>query len=109
MAFSALQPSMVDFIDTATGRDPESDAILAELSIGPDSRFISATLEQMFDGAKSAHVLGIHQENGNLILAPTMDTVLRQGDRVIVMGRETELEGLEGTSIKRQRPSPQLP
>jgi voltage-gated potassium channel len=93
MALSALQPLMVDFIDTlAAGRHGEQ--ILAELEASEESGLAGMTIEGCFQACPGATVLAIQKASGATQVGPRGTTVLELGDRLIVLGDEAELEAL---------------
>jgi voltage-gated potassium channel len=94
MAVSALQPSVVEFIDTlATGQAGER--ILAEIDVSVDSGFVGQTIEQALRESESILVLGIRRPSGEVLIGPGLEVSLQPGDRVIVMGDDAELEAIQ--------------
>jgi voltage-gated potassium channel len=93
MALSALQPLMVDFIDTlAAGRHGEQ--ILAELEVSEESRLAGLTVEGCFQTCPGATVLALQKASGAIMVGPRGNTVLELGDRLIVLACEADLEAL---------------
>jgi voltage-gated potassium channel len=91
MALSAVHPVVVEFIDTlAMGRT--DSPILAEIDVTGASKMAGRTIHDVLHQFPSIVVLGLENAAGELRVGPTSDTVLQLGDRVIVMGREEELE-----------------
>jgi voltage-gated potassium channel len=96
MALSALQPLMVDFIDSlVAGRHGEQ--ILAELEASEESGLAGMTIEECFQACPGATVLAIQKASGATQVGPRGTTVLELGDRLIVLGDEAELETLHPT------------
>jgi voltage-gated potassium channel len=96
MALSALQPLMVDFIDTlAAGHHGEQ--ILAELEASEESGLAGMTIEGCFQACPAATVLALQKANGAIQVGPRGNTVLELGDRLIVLGDEADLEALSPT------------
>jgi voltage-gated potassium channel len=96
MALSALQPLVVDFIDTlATGRHGEQ--ILAELEVSQESGLAGVTIEGCFLSCPGATVLALQKADGAIQVGPREGTVLELGDRLIVLGDEADLEALSPT------------
>jgi Trk K+ transport system NAD-binding subunit len=88
MALSALQPAIVDFIDTlAVGRE---DQILAEIEVTHDSGLLGMYLRQLLETVPIA-VLGLQRRSGELIVGPREDVRLEEGDRLMVLGAEHEI------------------
>jgi voltage-gated potassium channel len=93
MAISALQPVVVEFIDTlATGEIGES--VLAEIEVSEESGFTGHTIEEILQNCKTVVVLGIHNKRGEINVGPSLTSLAELGDRIIVMGREEELEAV---------------
>jgi voltage-gated potassium channel len=96
MALSALQPLVVDFIDTlVTGRHGEQ--ILAELEVSKESGLAGMTIEGCFQACPAATTLALQKANGTIQVGPRGNTVLALGDRLIVLGDEADLEALSPT------------
>jgi voltage-gated potassium channel len=93
MALSALQPLVVEFIDTlATGG--HEDQILAEIAISEESGLGGRTVEDVMQSCREAVVLGVQRASGTIQVSPRGRTELEVGDRLIVMGEEGELEAI---------------
>ncbi len=93
MALSALQPLVVEFIDTlARGRQEEQ--ILAEIEISEESGLGGRTIEDVMGSSRSAVVLGVQRATGAIQVGPRGDARMEAGDRLIVLGEEAELEAI---------------
>jgi voltage-gated potassium channel len=93
MALSALQPLVLEFMDTlATGRQGEQ--ILAELEVSRESGLAGRTIEECFRTSPSATILGLQKPSGAIQVGPRGTTILELGDRLMVLGNETDLEAL---------------
>jgi len=92
MAVTALQPIVLDFIDTLATRRGEQ--ILAELDISAQSGLAGRAIHEVLHACPSAVVLGLQKASGAIEVGPRADTVLAEGDRLIVMGDESELEAI---------------
>ncbi len=102
MALSALQPLIVDFMETVASPDDQGERIFAELEVAAESQLAGKTLEHACLGT-SIVVLGIRSgEGGSMAVGPRGDTQLRPGDRLIVMGSPDELDEL-APSVSRPR------
>jgi len=96
MALSALQPLVVDFIDTLVkGRHGEQ--ILAELEASEESGLAGMTIEGCFQACPTATTLALQKANGAIHVGPRGTTVVELGDRLIVLGDEADLECLRPT------------
>jgi voltage-gated potassium channel len=105
MALSALQPLVVDFIDTlAAGRHGEQ--ILAELEVSQESGLAGMTIEACFRACPGATVLALQKSSGTIQVGPRGNAILELGDRLIVLGYEAELEALSPAPSPRGRPQP---
>lgn len=97
MALSALQPMVVEFIDTlATAR--EGAPVLAEIDVSPESGLAGRTIHDLLHTCRSVVVLGLQKATGELKAGPPSDAALEPGDRVIVMGLEEDLERIRPSS-----------
>jgi len=93
MALSALQPLVLDFIDTlAAGRHGEQ--ILAEIAVTEESGLAGLTIDGCFINCPGATVLALQKPNGPIQVGPRPTTVLEVGDRVMVLGDEEDLAAL---------------
>lgn len=102
MAISALQPTVVELIDTlATGR--EGERILAEIDVSPDSGLAGQTIDQVLAGSKTIVVLAVRRANGEVVVGPPLSEQLQTGDRVIVIGDDAELDAIQAEHTHRQR------
>jgi voltage-gated potassium channel len=98
MALSALQPLVVDFIDTlVTGRHGEQ--ILAELEASEESGLAGMTIEGCFQACPGATILAVQKPSGAIQVGPRGNTVLKLGDRLIVLGYEADLEALSPPAL----------
>ena len=93
MALSALQPLVLDFIDTLTGGRPEQ-SIIAELIATPESCLAGCSLEAAVTGRANAVVLAIQKPNGEIVVGPPASAVVGPEDRLIVLGREADMQAL---------------
>jgi len=93
MALSALQPLVVDFVDTLVGGGP-GEQIIAELEAGEESGLAGRTLQDALQGCAGVTVLAIQKPSGQILVGPRGTAVLELGDRLIVLGEEGDLEAL---------------
>ena len=102
MALSALQPMVIEFIDTlATGQAGEK--VLAEIDVSEASGLAGHTVHDVLHTCPSVVVLAVHKATGELAVGAPSETVLSEGDRVIVMGQEEELETIRPSRNLRSR------
>jgi len=96
MALSALQPLVLDFIDSlAAGRHGEQ--ILAEIAVTDESGLAGLTIEGCFINCPGATVLALQKATDPIQVGPRPSTVLEVGDRLMVLGDEEDLEALRPT------------
>jgi len=93
MALSALQPMIVEFIDTLATRQPGAP-VLAEMDVTEGSGLAGKTIHDVLHDCRTVVVLGLQKPSGEMKVGPEADTPLQPGDRLIVMGREDELEAI---------------
>ncbi len=93
MALSALQPLVLDFIDTLTGRRPEQQ-IVAEFVATPESCLAGCTLEDVVNDRANVVVLAVQKPDGSVLVGPASSTVVGPEDRLIVLGKEEDMERL---------------
>lgn len=99
MALSALQPNIVDFMDTLSV-SPNGGQILAEIQVTSGSGLLGLYIRHLLEDSRVT-VLGVQRASGELLVAPREDTRLEEGDRVMLVGSEADLARasiVEGTS-----------
>lgn len=94
MALAAVQPLMIDFLDSL-GRGATKERLLAEFVVEGDTAHLAGrTLAQAFEGLQSCRVLGVERRDGEFVVGPDGATTLREGDRLMIYGATTDLERL---------------
>ena len=89
MALSAIQPNIVDFMDTlAVGRNAEQ--ILAEIEVTEDSGLFGLYIRHLRESSRVT-ILGLQRANGELIVGPREDVRFELGDRLMVVGPEDDV------------------
>jgi len=97
MALSALQPMVVEFIDTlATAR--AGAPVLAEIDVSPESGLAGRTIHDLLHDCRTVVVLALQKTSGEMTVGPPAGAKLEEGDRVIVMGEEEDLETIRPSS-----------
>ena len=97
MARLALRPLSVEFVDAIFGGE-DSDLLLEEVAIGPSSRLIEVSVDQVQSTlAPGVSILAIRRDAG-LLPRPAPETRLRAGDELVVIGAPEQLQRLEGLS-----------
>jgi len=106
IAQTALRPAVVDFVALATGSDNvelamEEIAVAAASGLASRS-LVDANLRQRF----SVIVVGIQRQDGRMEFNPEPDTIIRSGDKLVVLGRPDSLKRLEGEAMVGGAPAP---
>ncbi|GIX46939.1 MAG: potassium transporter TrkA [Candidatus Tectimicrobiota bacterium] len=95
MALSLLQPAVNDFL-TSVVFDAAKQTELGELVVQPHSPFAGRSLRQSrLREEWGAIVVAIKRADGELLLSPGADTVLKPGDQVIVVAEVKRLRALQ--------------
>jgi voltage-gated potassium channel len=93
MAMSAIQPNMVDFMDTlAVGRT--GGQMLAEIEVTEESGLLGLYVRHLAEQAATVKILGLQRATGELIVAPTHDERLEMDDRLMVAGPQPDIAKL---------------
>jgi voltage-gated potassium channel len=92
MVLSALQPAILDFIDTLASGRP-GDRILAEIEITEGSGLFGVYVRHVLESARVT-VLGLQRANGELVVGPGPDVRLEMGDRLMLVGPEAEVSAI---------------
>jgi len=101
MALSALQPLVVDFVDTLVGGGGPGEHIIAEVVATEECGIAGCTLADVLRGATNANILAIHRATGEIVVGPRDSEVVDIGDRLIVLGLESDLAALAGARTER--------
>jgi voltage-gated potassium channel len=100
MALSALQPLVVDFVDTLVGGGGPGEHIIAEVVATQECGIAGCTLADVLRGTTNANILAIHRATGEIVVGPRDSEVVDIGDRLIVMGLESDLAALAGAGTR---------
>ena len=93
MALSAIQPNMVDFMDTlSVGRN--AGQLLAEIEVTEASGLFGLYVRHLVETSTRVRVLGLQRANGELIVGPGDDIRLELGDRLMVVGPERDVAAI---------------
>ena len=95
IAQTALRPAVVDFMELATSSN-NLDLAMEEITIAAKSALahqsiLDANLRQRY----GVIVVGIQREDHRMEFNPEPDTPIRQGDKLVVLGRPDSLKRLE--------------
>ena len=101
MATLLMRPLVADFLDTVMHSE-QMELLLEEMTIPPGSPMANTTIGQLHVKTRTgAFILAIQRSDGSMITAPHGDTVLREGDRLVVLGTRAQLRQLEQLEMKR--------
>jgi voltage-gated potassium channel len=95
MAHAMLRPSVVDFIEIATG-DQELELQLEEIRVAPDSRLAGTTL--LSSDIRKKHgiiIVGIRKDGAKILFNPGSSTLIAAGDTLITLGERPAIKDLE--------------
>jgi voltage-gated potassium channel len=95
MAHALLRPSVVDFIEIATG-DNDIELQLEEIRVAPDSRLAGTTL--LTSDIRRKHgiiIVGIRKEGTKILFNPGSETSIDAGDTLITLGERIAIKDLE--------------
>ena len=95
MAHAMLRPSVVDFIEIATG-DGDIELQLEEIRVAPDSVLAGTTL--LSSDIRKKHgiiIVGIHKKGEKILFNPGSNTPIAAGDTLITLGERTSIKELE--------------
>ena len=95
MAFAAIQPSIVDVVESLF-RGVATGDVLAQVDISPGAPWDGATLADAFREHPSLRVLGIRFADGRLDVAPASDVRLSAGDAIMIFGSADAVDTLSG-------------
>lgn len=95
IAQTAMRPAVVDFFELATSTD-NLELAIEEVAIGPKSvlarqSILEANLRQRF----GIIIVGIQRQDRRMEFNPEPDTAIREGDKLVVLGRPDSLKQLE--------------
>jgi voltage-gated potassium channel len=90
-----IRPNVLDFIDTAFGKD-RLDVEIGEVRIQKGSRLVGKSIgDSLFHQQGGAIVLGIKPAEGHLVFNPAPEALIHAGDCLIVIGSDAHLKHLE--------------
>ncbi len=104
MALSAVQPMLMEFMDTLAthgGTEP-GGKFLAEIVVdqGADG-LVGRSLQEVFPPSGGLQVMGIERAGGQLHVGPRGDSMIESGDRLMVYGESEAIEHLSATAARR--------
>lgn len=94
MAQAILRPSVVDFIDIATGR--KNIALqMEEITVAPESRLVGKDLIQSGIRKELGLIIVGIKHDGQMIFNPAANTIIEAGNTLIALGEYPEIQKLE--------------
>jgi voltage-gated potassium channel len=91
MASQALQPAMLEFVDMVS---VAPDLRIEELVVGKSSALAARTVRDVCAPYEGVMVLAVRSPDDELLIPPRADTVLDEGDLIIVVGPADALAGM---------------
>jgi voltage-gated potassium channel len=103
IAQTALRPAVVDFFELATSAD-NLELAMEEITIGAasslgDQSILDANLRQRY----GVIVVGIQRKDRRMEFNPEPDTLIRPGDKLVVLGRPESLKRLEAYAAEAKK------
>ncbi len=95
IAHTVLRPTVVDFLEFAT-RAEHVEIQIEEIEVLKNSSLVGKTIEQSGIGRDlGIIIIGIKRTDGRMKFNPTSQTLIKEGDILIVLGQEDSLSSLE--------------
>jgi voltage-gated potassium channel len=91
MAALALQPAVLEFVDMVS---VAPDLRIEELRIGDRSPLVSQTVRDMCEPHANVMVLAVRAPDGTVLVPPQAETVISNGDLLIILGPADALSSL---------------
>ncbi len=101
MALSAVQPMLMDFMDTlaARGSNTAGSNVLAEIVVEDEAAGLAGrTLQDVFPPNAGLQVMGLERASQPLQVGPRGDTLIERGDRLMVYGESSAMAHLSSTA-----------
>ena len=96
MAMLTLRPRVVDFIDT-TMHCRGTEFILENIKVDEASPVLGKMVKETVSYSGVVAILAVWKADDTLLPNPLDDTLLEQGDELVVIGSHKQLRVLEGT------------
>ncbi|MGE3855315.1 MAG: TrkA family potassium uptake protein, partial [Dehalococcoidia bacterium] len=95
MALSAVQPMLMEFMDTLARGGTDGDHMLAEIVADDEAEGLAGrTIQEVFADSSGVQVMGIERAGGRLQIGPRGDTRIAAGDRLMVYGESSAISRL---------------
>ncbi len=94
MASMVMRPRVVDFLDVVSGGQ-RTEFKLEEITLGAGDPYVGITIADAHIRSQTgAYVLAIHAADDSVNSNPASETVMRAGDRLVVLGSDEQLRAL---------------
>lgn len=91
MANMALRPGVVDFLDVIVDTR-RKEMVVEELEVDSKSALVGQTLNFFGQKVQNVVVLAVKQKDGSCLVNPTSDIILKEGDKLILLGTAQDLQ-----------------
>ena len=99
IAQTALRPAVVDFVELATGTD-NLDLAMEEITVAGNSSLANQTVWDANLRIRFGVILvGIQRTDRSMEFNPPAESVIRAGDKLVVLGRANSLKQLESEAF----------
>jgi voltage-gated potassium channel len=94
MASMVMRPMVVDFLDLVAGGQ-RTELKLEEITLSAGDPYVGMTIaDAHIRSTTGVYVLAVHGSDDSVNSNPSSDTVMRPGDRLVVLGSEDQLRAL---------------
>lgn len=91
MARALLKPTIADFMDSIVAET--FDLVFEEVPIKPGSEYVGKELKETNISTElNLLIVGIRRKSGDMLLQPSADTRIQEGDLLIAIGRAEQME-----------------
>jgi voltage-gated potassium channel len=96
MASMVMRPRVVDFLDVVAGGQ-RTELKMEEITLSAGDPYVGATIADAHIRSQTgAYILAIHGVDGSVNSNPDSATLMRDGDRLVVLGSDDQLRVLAG-------------
>jgi voltage-gated potassium channel len=94
MASMVMRPRVVDFLDVVAGGQ-RTELKMEEMTLSAGDPYVGRTIADAHIRSQTgAYVLAVHGADGTVNSNPAPDTLMRAGDRLVVLGSDEQLRTL---------------
>jgi voltage-gated potassium channel len=106
MAGHALRPAVMDFLDVLVHSD-EMEMWLEEIVISPDSALDGAQIGALdLRETTGVTILAVRRVEGRMLFNPGANDILHAGDTLIVLGKRSDFDRMDGKPVIEQKIKP---